>query len=102
YLQEKGVSASAPRKEWPAEVLRRVFLELSEDTPSQLFSQELWCSSCNATEWLRKRDAFTTSTAVMSMIGYVFGLGDRHLGNILTHLGTGEILHIDYNICFDR
>jgi hypothetical protein len=38
----------------------------------------------------------------MSMVGYVIGLGDRHLDNILLDLTTGEVLHIDYNICFEK
>lgn len=38
----------------------------------------------------------------MSMIGYVIGLGDRHLDNILLDLELGELVHIDYNICFEK
>jgi len=36
------------------------------------------------------------------MIGYVIGLGDRHLDNVLVDLGTGEVVHIDYNVCFEK
>lgn len=42
------------------------------------------------------------SMAVMSVIGYVIGLGDRHLDNILIELGSGEVVHIDYNVCFEK
>jgi hypothetical protein len=38
----------------------------------------------------------------MSIIGYVIGLGDRHLDNLLVNLSTGEVAHIDYNICFEK
>lgn len=38
----------------------------------------------------------------MSMIGYVIGLGDRHLDNLLVDLKSGEIVHIDYNVCFEK
>lgn len=38
----------------------------------------------------------------MSVIGYVIGLGDRHLSNILIDLETGEVVHIDYNMCFEK
>jgi PI-3-kinase-related kinase SMG-1 len=38
----------------------------------------------------------------MSIIGYVIGLGDRHLDNVLVNLQTGQIAHIDYNICFEK
>lgn len=38
----------------------------------------------------------------MSAIGAVIGLGDRHLDNILLDFTSGELLHIDYNVCFDK
>ena len=46
--------------------------------------------------------SYACSTAVMSMIGYIIGLGDRHLDNILVDLTKGEVIHIDYNVCFDK
>lgn len=38
----------------------------------------------------------------MSIIGYIIGLGDRHLDNVLVDLNTGEVVHIDYNVCFEK
>lgn len=35
-------------------------------------------------------------------VGYVLGLGDRHLDNILLDLNTAEVVHIDFNLAFDR
>eukprot|EP00494_Astrolonche_serrata_P006659 UN06683 len=40
--------------------------------------------------------------AANSMVGYMLGLGDRHLGNLLIDLNTAEIAHIDYNACFEK
>ena len=34
---------------------------------------------------------YARSTAVMSVIGYVIGLGDRHLDNVLVDLTSGEV-----------
>lgn len=34
--------------------------------------------------------------------GYIIGLGDRHLDNILVKLASGDIVHIDYNVCFEK
>ena len=36
------------------------------------------------------------------MVGYVVGLGDRHLDNILINLASGEVVHIDWNVSFDK
>ena len=38
----------------------------------------------------------------MSMLGYILGLGDRHLDNILIDFASGDVVHIDYNVCFDK
>ena len=37
--------------------------------------------------------SYARSTAVMSMIGYIIGLGDRHLDNMLVDFTTGEVRH---------
>jgi len=30
------------------------------------------------------------------------GLGDRHLDNILMDIDTGQVIHVDLNVCFDK
>ena len=42
-----------------------------------------WEKSSNSENWLNRRTNFTTSLAVMSIVGYVLGLGDRHPANIM-------------------
>lgn len=64
--------------------------------------QELWCQSADTNEWWLRTQSFARSSAVMSMVGYVIGLGDRHLDNILLDMRSGELLHIDYNVCFEK
>ena len=46
--------------------------------------------------------AFVRSTAVMSMMGYIIGLGDRHLENINVDTTTGETFHVDLNCLFNK
>jgi hypothetical protein len=52
--------------------------------------------------WFEARLAFTRSCAVMSMIGYSVGLGDRHLENILIDTTTGSLMHVDFACLFDH
>ena len=51
--------------------------------------------------WFAARLAFTRTTAVMSMMGYVIGLGDRHLENINMDTTTGQTFHVDMNCLFN-
>jgi FKBP12-rapamycin complex-associated protein len=52
-------------------------------------------------EWLDKRTTYTRSLAVMSMVGYILGLGDRHPNNLLLNRNTGKVIHIDFGDCFE-
>ena len=45
--------------------------------------------------------SFVRSVGVMSVVGYVLGLGDRHLSNLLLERFTGNIVHIDFGDCFE-
>ena len=53
-------------------------------------------------EWLARRTAYTRSVAVNSIVGFVLGLGDRHIHNILFDLHTAEVIHIDLGVAFDQ
>lgn len=39
--------------------------------------------------WLDKRTNYTRSTAVMSMVGHILGLGDRHPSNLMLDRYSG-------------
>lgn len=40
--------------------------------------------------------------AVMSMVGYILGLGDRHGENILLDTTCGDVVHVDFNCLFGK
>ncbi|XP_035229827.1 serine/threonine-protein kinase SMG1-like, partial [Stegodyphus dumicola] len=101
-LKEKNLNCLDNRKEWPLSVLLEVLNQLMEETPNNLLAKELWCSCSSALEWWNVTQTYNHSTAVMSIIGYIIGLGDRHLDNVLVDLSTGEVVHIDYNVCFEK
>ncbi|KAJ1335593.1 serine-protein kinase ATM [Microdochium nivale] len=52
-------------------------------------------------EWFAKRTAYTRTTAAISILGHVLGLGDRHGHNILLDSKTGEVVHIDLGVAFE-
>jgi ataxia telangiectasia mutated family protein len=52
-------------------------------------------------EWFEKRLAYTRSTAAVSILGHVLGLGDRHCHNILLDEKSGEVVHIDLGVSFE-
>ena len=56
----------------------------------------------NPDDWFQKRLAYTRSTAAISILGYILGLGDRHGHNILLDEKTGEVVHIDLGIAFEQ
>src|SRR5689334_1699407 len=53
-LKERGITNIMSRREWPVDVLKRVFLQLFKETPRSILAQELWCSSTSPAEWWKK------------------------------------------------
>ena len=56
----------------------------------------------NPSAWFSARLRYTRSCAVMSMVGTILGLGDRHGENVNLEEGTGGIFHVDFNCLFDK
>ncbi|XP_075707708.1 serine-protein kinase ATM [Rhinoderma darwinii] len=52
--------------------------------------------------WFEKRLAYTRSVATSSIVGYIVGLGDRHVQNILIDEETAELVHIDLGVAFEQ
>jgi FKBP12-rapamycin complex-associated protein len=74
-----------------------VFTEASRKTTGRgndLY-EILWLKSTNSEEWLERRTRYTRSLAVMSIVGYILGLGDRHPSNLMIDKVSGRVLHID-------
>ncbi|PKA52181.1 Serine/threonine-protein kinase TOR [Apostasia shenzhenica] len=101
-LKEMGIRRVISRRDWPHEVKRKVLLDLMKETPRNLLWQELWCASEGMKAFHLKTKRFSGSVAAMSIVGHVIGLGDRHLDNVLMDFNSGEVVHIDYNVCFDK
>ncbi|XXH05131.1 hypothetical protein Hte_011555 [Hypoxylon texense] len=52
-------------------------------------------------DWFAKRTAYTRTTAAVSILGHILGLGDRHGHNILLDSKSGEVVHIDLGVAFE-
>ncbi|KAI8628398.1 TOR kinase [Xylariaceae sp. FL1651] len=78
-----------------------VFGYALDNTTGQDLYRVLWLKSKSSEAWLERRTNYTRSLGVMSMVGYVLGLGDRHPSNILLDRITGKIIHIDFGDCFE-
>ncbi|CAG8528851.1 8861_t:CDS:10, partial [Acaulospora morrowiae] len=78
-----------------------VFEYALANTTGQDLYKVLWLKSKSSEAWLDRRTNYTRSLALMSMVGYILGLGDRHPSNIMLDRYTGKIVHIDFGDCFE-
>ncbi|CAI5729920.1 unnamed protein product [Peronospora destructor] len=103
-LKQHGITNVSPnnRAQWPIAVLKQVYLDLVAQRPRNVLLQEFLLRSEDLRESWTKSVRFSKSLAVMSVLGYIVGLGDRHLDNILLCVNSGDILHIDHNVCFEK
>jgi len=78
------------------------FRHLRGQVDGSLLAKAFWASSGSVEAWWEKSTTFAASCGVGSGFGWVLGLGDRHLDNILVDVETGTVAHIDLNVCFDK
>jgi len=78
-----------------------VFMDVIKRTSAADIERVLWLRAHSTEKWLDQRTNYTRSLAVMSMVGYVLGLGDRHPSNIMLDRKTGKAVHIDFGDCFE-
>lgn len=53
-------------------------------------------------KWYECRTAYVKSVATNSIVGYILGLGDRHVQNILINCETAQLVHIDLGVAFEQ
>ncbi|XP_066138403.1 serine/threonine-protein kinase ATR [Euwallacea fornicatus] len=56
----------------------------------------------DAQTWFTARTGYIRTTAVISITGYMLGLGDRHGENILLDSTCGDVVHVDFNCLFNK
>ena len=78
-----------------------IFQEALNETQGVEINNMIWIKAKNCETWLKHRTNYSRSLAVMSIVGYILGLGDRHPSNLMLSKKTGKIIHIDFGDCFE-
>ncbi|KAJ1984022.1 hypothetical protein H4R34_000930 [Dimargaris verticillata] len=90
------------RTKYPTTVWRSIYDQLLQVAPKDLIRHELYTLSTSPAHWYHRQLTFTESMAILSILGYALGWGDRHLDNILLHAHSGAVVHVDFSVCFDQ
>ncbi|XP_068435941.1 serine/threonine-protein kinase ATR isoform X2 [Clinocottus analis] len=102
YLSGKELRKLILPKTAPFEEKLRIHKEVLCVRHIPVFHEWFLRTFPDPTSWYSSRSAYCRSTAVMSMVGYILGLGDRHGENILFDSFTGECVHVDFNCLFNK
>ncbi|KAH8868249.1 Serine/threonine-protein kinase ATR [Schistosoma japonicum] len=97
-----NMSRVAPLLEDPLPVKRDKYLNKWLPMFPLIFYNWFLSTFCNPSSWYSARECYTRTCAVMSMVGYVLGLGDRHTENILFDSTSGDLVHVDFSCVFNN
>lgn len=86
----------------PIERKRAVFLKQLLPAHPPVFQEWLLQRFTTPHSWYEARNSYIRTVAVMSMVGYILGLGDRHGENILFDERNGDAVHVDFNCLFNQ
>jgi hypothetical protein len=78
------------------------FREIQARVPDNLLTAAIWLRSESPDLWFTQKTNFARSLAVMSIVGYLIGLGDRHPSNVMFMRTSGLAVHIDFTDSFDK
>eukprot|EP01060_Flectonema_neradi_P007848 TRINITY_DN15560_c0_g1_i5.p1 TRINITY_DN15560_c0_g1~~TRINITY_DN15560_c0_g1_i5.p1 ORF type:complete len:3059 (+),score=454.29 TRINITY_DN15560_c0_g1_i5:148-9177(+) len=78
-----------------------VFEYILERSCGDDLARMMWLKSRSSEVWLASRTTYTRSLGVMSMVGFIMGLGDRHPSNLMLDVSTRKVIHIDFGDCFE-
>lgn len=78
-----------------------VLKHADRETPGTDLRELIWLNTSSSRVWVERTLRFIESNALMSITGYVIGLGDRHPSNLMINRSTGGVVHIDFGDCFE-
>ncbi|RTG89904.1 serine/threonine-protein kinase ATR [Schistosoma bovis] len=97
-----NMSRVAPLLEDPLSVKRDKYLNKWLPMFPLVFYNWFLSTFSNPSSWYSGRECYARTCAVMSMVGYVLGLGDRHTENILFDSISGDLVHVDFSCVFNN
>jgi hypothetical protein len=72
-------------------VLRSTFASLAREAPKALLARQLLSGAAEPGAWWSSQQAFSASAAAGSIVGWLLGLGDRHMDNLLLDRWVGVL-----------
>ena len=76
--------------------------KISQLIPEDFIRRRLLKIAVGPEAFITLRAEYVKTLAISSLFGYILGLGDRHLENLLLDVKTGAIVQIDFGICFGK
>ena len=100
YIIMKTRTHNAVEKLRPIQRLESIRY-IMKTTGSNDLRDMIWLKAPDAESWVKHIISFSKTTGLMSIVGYIIGLGDRHPLNIMIQRSTGKVIHVDFGDCFE-
>lgn len=109
YYKQRGVGMPARelreynfKRQDPIQKKREAFDNILLVRHPPVFGEWFRDRFSNPHNWFQARSSYIRTTAVISIVGYILGLGDRHGENILLDATNGDTVHVDFNCLFNK
>ncbi|XP_065362796.1 serine/threonine-protein kinase ATR [Calliphora vicina] len=101
-IPDRALRQCALPKTDPMEKKRAMFTDVLLARHPPIFQEWFKQRFPSPHTWYQARSSYVKTIAVMSMVGYILGLGDRHGENILFDETNGDAVHVDFNCLFNQ